>query len=59
MQAVARQLEEILPSSAEAGKQLCPQDVVKAILDLDLKQVHASFSFIYILHFPAAQPTLS
>ncbi|KAH7624320.1 putative Tudor domain-containing protein 3 [Nannochloris sp. 'desiccata'] len=39
--AVARQLEEILPSSAEAGKQLCPQDVVKAILDLDLKQVGA------------------
>lgn len=42
MQAVAERIEEVLPSSPEARKQPRPQDVLNAILDLDLKQVHAN-----------------
>lgn len=56
---MAQQIEEILPSSTESGKQPTHQDVLKAILDLDLKQVRANFSFVCILNFPAAQTALS
>jgi hypothetical protein len=60
VQAVAQQLEEIFGSSAESGKQQPrPDDILKAILDLDLKQVLCFLElFINLKNSPLLQSCL-